>query len=269
MHDREAFVPDLETFAEGLDLMCKPRKYWKENALRVPICNPESGYQILILLPKAGGSIILEGAPAAGKGNPAFSVHAVSNAGTRASVRHWIPEPKRSVSKVEMLAPGSPPNLRRHGRAALQAANKEIIKFLEKATTCSRLDAPDEAASGALSRTSNEGGFLTGIELFVAAASPQIRVRQVRTCMSPADARFIFFRGLAITAHLSPDGTSCPLAEADRVGRGGVGQETARKWRLVRRTSSFSRQGEQQRQHATDAVWTLRTRAGNRETAPQ
>jgi NAD(P)-dependent dehydrogenase (short-subunit alcohol dehydrogenase family) len=110
-----------------------------------------------------GGSIILNGSPAAEKAIPGSSVYAASKAALKAFARVWSAEMAPRGVRVNVLHPGPTDT------PALEGRSQEARDHLVSLTTIGRLAQPSEIATAALFLASS----VTGTELFVTGGMGQ------------------------------------------------------------------------------------------------
>lgn len=118
-------------------------------------------------LMRDGGAILLTSSIASGKVLPDHAVYAGSKAAMEAFARSWAIELKQRRIRVNVISPGptATPILEKLGvatedRVAFEKANAEAIPL-------GRFGQPEEVARAALFLASNDGSFITGVNLRV------------------------------------------------------------------------------------------------------
>lgn len=116
-----------------------------------------------------GASIVLLGSIGGSKGFAGFSVYNASKAAVRSLARTWAVELKQRKIRVNVVSPGpvATPGFDVFARDDVKQALIGMISL-------GRLSRPDEIAKAITFLASDEGSFITGIELFVDGGLAQI-----------------------------------------------------------------------------------------------
>ena len=122
-----------------------------------------------------GGSVILNASIAASKGFEGLSVYSATKAAVRSFARSWTVELKHRKIRINAISPGliDTPGIR---KGLLQ--NEEQIKQFTDSQVATiplgRMGNPDDVAKVVSFLASDDGSFITGIELFVDGGVAQI-----------------------------------------------------------------------------------------------
>jgi NAD(P)-dependent dehydrogenase (short-subunit alcohol dehydrogenase family) len=121
-----------------------------------------------------GGSIILNASIAASKGLEAISVYSATKAAVRSFARRWTTELRHRKIRVNVISPGyiETPIFNKAGLTREQV--DEVKVSLVAATPLGRMGTPDEVANAAVFLASDDGSYVTGIELFVDGGMAQV-----------------------------------------------------------------------------------------------
>ena len=120
-----------------------------------------------------GGSIILNASIATTKGFPGMSVYSATKAAVRSFERTWTNELRERRIRVNAISPGhidTPIMESLQQGEALTAMKEEFAK----AVPLGRMGDPDEIAKAVSFLASDEGSYVSGIELFVDGGVAQI-----------------------------------------------------------------------------------------------
>jgi NAD(P)-dependent dehydrogenase (short-subunit alcohol dehydrogenase family) len=121
-----------------------------------------------------GGSIVLVSSVASVKGIPVYVTYSATKAAMRSFVRSWAADFKDRGIRVNTLSPGpiDTPMM------ASQGASKEEADAFKKQyaqlTTLGRVGRPEEIATAILFLASDDGSFITGIDLPVDGGMTQV-----------------------------------------------------------------------------------------------
>lgn len=122
-----------------------------------------------------GGSIILTGSTAAGRGTPAFSIYSASKAAVRALARSWALDLKDTGIRVNVLSPGP---VRTPGLVGLVGDDASVQQgFLDQFATqipLGRVGEPEEIGKAALFLASDDASFVNASELFADGGIAQV-----------------------------------------------------------------------------------------------
>ncbi len=121
-----------------------------------------------------GGSIILNASIASIKGAPAFSVYSATKAAIRSFARSWTLDLKSRKIRVNAVSPGSTNTPGLSGLGQTEEQIEQILRSMEATIPLGRLGDPDEIAKAVVFLASDDGSFITGIELFVDGGQAQI-----------------------------------------------------------------------------------------------
>jgi len=121
-----------------------------------------------------GASIVLNGSIASVKGMPAFGVYAATKAALRSFARTWSVDLKSRKIRVNVVSPGTviTPGYKSAGLSDEQIA--QIEAEAAAAAPLGRVGTPDEIAKAVVFLASDEGSYVTSIELFVDGGTAQI-----------------------------------------------------------------------------------------------
>ncbi len=116
----------------------------------------------------AGGSIILNGSSASGKGFPAGSVYRASKAALRAFARGWLVDLQDRGIRVNVLSPGptDTPGVAGNG--------PQVREYLRSLIPRGEMGRVEEIAAAALFLAASDSSFVNGIGLFVDGGAAQI-----------------------------------------------------------------------------------------------
>ncbi len=118
-------------------------------------------------LMRTGGAIILTGSIASGKALDGHAVYAGSKAALGAFARSWALELRNRRIRVNLLSPG-PVDTPILDKLGIQPQDRPTFeRELAQLIPLGRLGRPEELARAALFLASDDGGFVTGIDLRV------------------------------------------------------------------------------------------------------
>jgi NAD(P)-dependent dehydrogenase (short-subunit alcohol dehydrogenase family) len=115
-----------------------------------------------------GGSIILTASTGASKGLEAASVYNATKAAVRSFARTWTVELKQRKIRVNAISPGT------IHTPMSSVADEQLITSIISTVPMGRMGSPDEVAKAASFLASDDGSYITGIELFVDGGMAQI-----------------------------------------------------------------------------------------------
>ena len=118
-----------------------------------------------------GGSIVLNASIATTKGFPGMSVYGATKAAVRSFARTWTNELRERRIRVHAISPGHTPILESLQQGDALTRMKDGF---EKSVPLSRLEDPDEIAKAVSFLASDEGSYVSSIELFVGGGVAQI-----------------------------------------------------------------------------------------------
>ena len=120
-----------------------------------------------------GGSIILNASIAATKGFPGMTVYSATKAAVRSFARTWTNDLRERRIRVNAISPGhiDTPILESLQQGDALTQMKEEFR---KAVPLGRLGDPDEIAKAVSFLASDDGSYVTGVELFVDGGVAQI-----------------------------------------------------------------------------------------------
>src|SRR6201987_5080529 len=124
--------------------------------------------QKALALMNDGGSFILNGSVASGKGTPAFGVYGATKAALRSFVRTWTSDLKDRHIRSNVVSPGPTDTPIVDGQPA------DAIARIVSTIPMGRMGEPEEIAKAALFLASDDSSFVTGIELFVDGGRAQV-----------------------------------------------------------------------------------------------
>ena len=124
--------------------------------------------QKLLPLMSNGGSIILNGSIAWGRGIPGQSVYAATKAALRSFARTWAAELAERGIRVNVLSPGPTDT------AMIAGTPPELREQIAALIPLKRLGQPADIAKVALFLASDDSSFVTGIDLSVDGGLAQI-----------------------------------------------------------------------------------------------
>lgn len=121
-----------------------------------------------------GGSIVLTSSITGVKGNPAFSVYSATKAAVRNFARNWVLDLKERRIRVNVVSPGliETAGLNNLFGGGEQAAGTK--SYLIDQIPAGRIGQPEDVAKAVLFLSSEDAGFINGIELFVDGGQAQI-----------------------------------------------------------------------------------------------
>jgi NAD(P)-dependent dehydrogenase (short-subunit alcohol dehydrogenase family) len=125
-------------------------------------------------LMRAGGSIVLTGSVAVGKGSSALSVYAASKAAVRSFARSWANELKDRGIRVNVISPGPIDTPGLVDLAGGPDGLAELKRNFEASVPMGRLGRAEEVARAAVFLASDDASFITGIDLGVDGGKGQI-----------------------------------------------------------------------------------------------
>src|SRR4029079_10320624 len=108
-----------------------------------------------------GGSIILNGSVAGGKGTAAFGVYSASKAAIRSFVGTWTTDLKDRHIRSNVVSPGPIKT------PLVSRQSADVIARIVSTIPMGRMGEPDEVAKAALFLSAYDTSFVTGIELLV------------------------------------------------------------------------------------------------------
>jgi NAD(P)-dependent dehydrogenase (short-subunit alcohol dehydrogenase family) len=117
---------------------------------------------------KDGGSIILTGSIASGKGFPAMSPYNASKAAIRSFARSWTADLLSRKIRVNVISPGP------IDTGVFVGVPSQVKDAFVAQIPMGRIGKPEEIADAALFLASSESSFITGIELFVDGGTAQL-----------------------------------------------------------------------------------------------
>ena len=114
-------------------------------------------------------SVILTGSIASIKGFPSLSIYNASKAAVRSFARSWIVDLKGRGIRINVLSPGTveTPGLSNFMTAEQKAEAAALVPL-------GRIGTPDDLGKAAVFLASDDGAYITGIELFVDGGAAQI-----------------------------------------------------------------------------------------------
>src|SRR6204780_4832871 len=115
-----------------------------------------------------GGSIIINGSFARGKGTAAFGVYGATKAALLSFVRTWTMDLKDRHIRSNVISPGPTDT------PAIDGQPADAIERIVSTIPMGRVGEPDEIAKAALFLASDDSSFVTGIELFVDGGRGQV-----------------------------------------------------------------------------------------------
>lgn len=125
-------------------------------------------------LMRAGGSIVLTGSVAAGRGSSSLSVYAASKAAVRSFARSWANELKDRGIRVNVISPGPIDTPGLVGLAGGSEGLAALKRNFEASVPMGRLGRVDEVAHAAVFLASDDASFVTGSDLGVDGGKGQI-----------------------------------------------------------------------------------------------
>ena len=127
----------------------------------------------LPLLPD-GASIIVSSSIVGSKGLAMNSVYSATKAALRSFARTWTTDLKGRRIRVNAISPGSIDTPGLSDLFASAEAGEERKKMIPTLTPLGRLGTPDEIAKAVVFLASDDGSYITGIELFVDGGFAQV-----------------------------------------------------------------------------------------------
>ncbi|WP_165220658.1 SDR family NAD(P)-dependent oxidoreductase [Aquisphaera insulae] len=121
-----------------------------------------------------GGSIILNASIVSITGMPAFSVYSATKAAVRSFARSWTTDLKDRKIRVNAISPGPIDTPGVDGVVGSKEAADQFKAGLASQVPLGRIGDPDEIAKAAVFLASDDGSFVTGIELFVDGGMAQV-----------------------------------------------------------------------------------------------
>jgi NAD(P)-dependent dehydrogenase (short-subunit alcohol dehydrogenase family) len=121
-----------------------------------------------------GGSIILNASIAASKGVEASSVYNATKAAIRSFARTWTVELKHHKIRVNAISPGPIDTPGFNGLAQTEEQIEQFKTSIVSSVPMGRMGSPDEIAKAVSFLASDDGSYVTGIELFVDGGMAQI-----------------------------------------------------------------------------------------------
>src|ERR1700733_11765674 len=122
-----------------------------------------------------GGSIVLNASIVSITGSQAFSVYSATKAAVRSFARTWSVDLKERKIRVNAISPGIIPTPGYN--TSLGMTQEEVDQYVQSSLVDIPLCRPgtaDEIAKAALFLSSDDGSYVTGIELFVDGGLAQI-----------------------------------------------------------------------------------------------
>lgn len=104
----------------------------------------------------------------ASKGLEAASVYNATKAAVRSFARTWTVELKQRKIRVNAISPGT------IHTPMSSVADEQLITSIISTVPMGRMGSPDEVAKAASFLASDDGSYITGIELFVDGGMAQI-----------------------------------------------------------------------------------------------
>ena len=131
--------------------------------------------QKALALFKDGGSIVLNSSVSNVLGLPGFSVYAASKAAVRNFARGWALELKDRQIRVNCVSPGAidTPALATTTGLTAEQAEQAVAQFITQ-IPMGRRGVPGEIAAAVAFLASNEGSYITGIDLAVDGGMAQV-----------------------------------------------------------------------------------------------
>jgi NAD(P)-dependent dehydrogenase (short-subunit alcohol dehydrogenase family) len=121
-----------------------------------------------------GDSIILNASIAASKGVEASSVYNATKAAIRSFARTWTVELKHRKIRVNAISPGPIDTPGFNGLAQTEEQIEQFKTSIVSSVPMGRMGSPDEIAKAVSFLASDDGSYVTGIELFVDGGMAQI-----------------------------------------------------------------------------------------------
>jgi NAD(P)-dependent dehydrogenase (short-subunit alcohol dehydrogenase family) len=121
-----------------------------------------------------GGSILLNASIVSSKGLPALSVYSATKAALRSFARTWTVDLKNRKIRVNAISPGPIDTPGMEGLAKSEEEVQQMKAGFAASVPLGRVGTADEIAKAAVFLASDDGSFVTGIELFVDGGMAQI-----------------------------------------------------------------------------------------------
>jgi NAD(P)-dependent dehydrogenase (short-subunit alcohol dehydrogenase family) len=121
-----------------------------------------------------GSAIILNGSIVSTVGSPALSVYSATKAALRSFARNWTIDLKDRKIRVNVVSPGPIDTPGLDGLGGNLVPTAELKKQLVSQVPMGRLGTADEIAKAVVFLASDDGSYVTGIELFVDGGSAQV-----------------------------------------------------------------------------------------------
>jgi len=124
---------------------------------------------------RPGRSIVLNASIVSSTGSPAFSIYSATKAAVRSFARTWSVDLKKRKIRVNAISPGIIPTPGYN--TSLGMTQEQVDQFVESSIANIPLGRPgtaDEIAKAVVFLASDDGSYITGIELFVDGGLTQI-----------------------------------------------------------------------------------------------
>ena len=121
-----------------------------------------------------GASVILNASIVSSTGWPALSVYSATKAAVRSFARTWTSDLKERKIRVNAVSPGSIDTPGLDGLGKNEEERRQMRSNLVAGLPLGRLGNPDEIAKAVVFLVSDDGSYVTGIELFVDGGKVQV-----------------------------------------------------------------------------------------------